>query len=149
MQDLLKQQPVITRDERMLTEWVARGKNPVGIGPSPAIPTEFIKMGAPVAFADMKEPRLLTPGYGILSAFKDPPNPNAAKLFVNWLLSKEGSSVFAPALGYPPTRVDVSTEDFLPPLVPRKDDVDVYNKYDFVALKTEMMKKAEEIFTGH
>ncbi len=40
-----------------MVEWVARGKYAISIGPSMAIPSDFIKMGAPIAFIDVKEPR--------------------------------------------------------------------------------------------
>lgn len=148
MKDLLKQDPVITRDERLLTEWVAQRKYAIGVSPSTSIPIEFIKKGARIAFADVKEPRELTPGHGLLYAFKDSPHPKAQNLFVNWILSKEGSSVFAPALGYPSTRLDVPTDSFLPFMVPRKGDVNVYQKYDFASLKNEGIQIAREIFAG-
>lgn len=148
MKDFVKQEPVIVRDDRLLIEGVARGKYSIGIGASPAIPIEFIKKGAKVAFADMKEPRELAPGWGLLCAFTNPPHPNTQKLFVNWILSKEGSSVFAPALGYPSNRIDVSTDSFFPALISRKGDVDVYRKYDFLTIKNEMMEIAKNIFSG-
>jgi len=80
-------------------------------------------MGAPFAFIDVKEPRRLNSGYGIICVFKKAPHPNATKLFVNWLLSKEGSSVFARATQYASTRADVPPEGILPIMVPRPGDV--------------------------
>ncbi len=148
MKDLLKQEPVITRDERMLTEWVARGKYQIGIGTSPAVPVSFIKNGAELAFAEMKEPRELTQGYALLCAFNQSPHPNAQKLFVNWILSREGNSILAQASGYASTRVDGSTDGILPILIPKEGDVNVYKKYDFLSFKNEMMEKAKGIFTG-
>jgi ABC-type Fe3+ transport system substrate-binding protein len=40
---------------------------------------------------------------------KSPPHPNAAKVFVNWLLSKEGQEVFGKAVGQATRRLDVDT----------------------------------------
>ena len=41
---------------------------------------------------------------------KNAPHPNGAKLFVNWLLSKEGQEVFSKALGQGTRRLDVDTK---------------------------------------
>ena len=47
-----------------------------------------------------------------LAAVKDGPHPNAAKVFVNWLLSPEGQNVFVKAQLLTPVRKDVP--DFVP-----------------------------------
>ena len=46
-------------------------------------------------------------GSGVLAVIKDPPHPNAAKVFVNWLLSKEGQETYQNAIGEPTRRLDV------------------------------------------
>lgn len=40
---------------------------------------------------------------------KNPPHPNAAKVFVNWPLSKEGQELWGKAHGQPTRRLDVDT----------------------------------------
>ncbi len=147
MKGLAGQDPVVTRDERLLTEWVAKGKYAIGIAPTKAVVAEFIKMQAPIAFIDTKEARSVSPGAALMMMLKDAPHPNSAKLFVNWVLSKEGNSIFAPASQFPSTRVDVSQESFLPILVPRPDDVDPQQKYpDYDVRKGELRTLAGEIF---
>ncbi|PYJ68080.1 MAG: hypothetical protein DME76_13480, partial [Verrucomicrobia bacterium] len=42
-------------------------------------------------------------------ALKKAPHPNAAKVYVNWLLSREGQEVFSNAMGQPTRRLDVDT----------------------------------------
>ncbi len=148
MKDLLAQDPVITRDDRLLTESVAHGKYAIGVSPSTSVPIEFINKGARVEFVDVKDPRELSPGHGLIYAFQNAPHPNAQKLFVNWVLSKEGGSVFASALGYPSSRLDVPTDSFLPVLVPRQGDVEVYKKFDFPPLRTADTEIAKQIFAG-
>lgn len=149
MKDLVAQKPVMTRDERLLTEWVARGKYPIGIGPSVAVPAEFIEAGAHIAFISVKDPRPLSSGSGLLNAFKNAPHPDAAKLLVNWVLSKEGSSIFAPASEYPSTRADVPPEGILPILVPRPGDINPEIKFeDYLIRKGDMRKLAADIFKG-
>ncbi len=144
MRDLAKLEPIVTRDSRQLTEWVAREKYPIGIAPSVSMPVEFIRARAPISFAAVKEPRPLTPGGGVITTFKDSPHPNARKLYINWVLSKEGSTLYAPAHGYPSTRVDVPTEAFIPALIPAPGDVMLDQEYELK--KGGMLKLAAEIF---
>ncbi len=146
MRNLVKQEPVLSRDSRQMTEWVARNKYSIAIAPSMSMAVEFIRNGAPISFARVKEPRSLSPGSGVISTFKEVPHPNAAKLYINWLLSKEGSTVFAPAYGYPSTRVDVPTDSFIPAMIPAPGDV--IPDPDYELKKGELLKLAAEIFAG-
>jgi ABC-type glycerol-3-phosphate transport system substrate-binding protein len=41
---------------------------------------------------------------------KNPPHPNAAKVFINWLLSKEGQELYGKAMTQGSRRLDVNTE---------------------------------------
>lgn len=149
MQGLAKQEPQVTRDERLLAEWIAKGKYAIGTGSSPSAPAQFIKMQAPIAFIETKEPKSMSSGSGLLEMFKDGPHPNASKLFVNWILSKEGSAIYAPASEYPSARVDVPKDSFLSALVPKAGDVDPVEKYErYEERKGELRKVSAEIF-GH
>ncbi len=144
MQDLAKQDPIVTRDSRQLVESVAQGKYQLGIGASVAQVVSFIESGARVAFANVTEPRQLSPGAGVIYTFKKVPHPHATKLFINWFLSQEGNAVYAPAHGYPPTRIDVSTESFVPALIPGPNDIVPTEEY--MLKKGELMKNAARIF---
>ncbi len=147
MKDLVAQKPAVTRDERQLTEGLAKGKFHISIGPSMSVPAEFIQMGAPIAFIDVKEPRSLSPGFGIIGVFKDAPHSQAAKLFLNWILTREGSSIYAPAVKYASLRADVSTKGILPIMVPRPNDVYPEWKYEkYGQIQGEMRKLAAEVF---
>ncbi len=145
MEDLAKQEPVVVRDDRVVVESVARGKYLIGIGASPSTVGEFIKMGATVNYADVKaEPRGVSAGAAILNAFTPAPHPNAQKLFVNWLLSKEGVSILSQAAQFAPARVDVPGEGVLPIMFPRKGDVLV--NMDKELLKVKMREPAAQLF---
>jgi len=41
---------------------------------------------------------------------KNPPHPNATKVFVNWLLGKEGQETYGKAMVQATRRLDVNTE---------------------------------------
>jgi ABC-type Fe3+ transport system substrate-binding protein len=57
----------------------------------------------------MKEGTYATAGNGGPVMIKNPPHPNAAKVFVNWFFSKEGQQIYDKAFGNATRRVDVDT----------------------------------------
>ncbi len=54
-------------------------------------------------------------GQSVVNLLRDAPHPNAAKLFLNWLLSKEGQTIYSQAVGAPSARLDVSAEGLVYP----------------------------------
>lgn len=108
--EFVKQEPIITRDQRLQVEWIAQGKYPIAISPQGAIVNDFRAAGATIEYIQTQEGVYLTSSSGNLALVSNAPHPNAAKLFVNWLLSKEGQRVFSLAFGAQSTREDISTE---------------------------------------
>jgi len=115
LKQLLKQQEaVIERDNRQNVESVARGKYAIGLGPNPDTFAEFLKQGTPLDAVLLKEGVFVSSAAGCIAVPSKFAHPNAAKLFVNWLLSKEGQTVFVKTFGNPSMRNDVSTSQFNP-----------------------------------
>ncbi len=86
----MAKQLVLTRNLRQGAEWVATGKYPIATGISDVGTREFSDKGAPIAqIAHLKEGSNLTAGWGTANLLTRAPNPNAAKVYINWLLSKE------------------------------------------------------------
>lgn len=112
------QQAVVERDNRVHVEGVARGKYAIGVAPLQAILSEFMGMKAPIKAAKVEEATFVTAGPGAISVPTRSAHPNATIVFVNWLMTKEGSAVFAKSFGNPSTRVDVSTAGIDPIAVP-------------------------------
>ncbi len=123
MKKLIAQEPAVLRDQRLQAEWVARGKYPVGLGLDQATVTQMVAAGAPIKFIKIKEGWPLTQGPWVVSAMDKAPHPNAMKLFLNWVLSKEGVETISYPSGYPSERTDVSNDKFDPIFVPAKTDV--------------------------
>lgn len=115
---ILEQDVVIQRDNRIHMETVAKGKYAIGLAPLPDLVAEFQQVKAPVKIALVEEDNRLTSAAGALGVPTEFAHPNAAKVFVNWLLSKEGQTVFVKAWGNPSTRLDVPTTDINPLFVP-------------------------------
>ncbi len=107
---LVAQDMMVGRNLRQLGEAVARGKSAISIGLSYYTYVPFIKAGLPVKpISVIKEGYYAASGSGNLVAIKNAAHPNAAKVFVNWLLSKEGQTAMTRALGQPTRRFDVDT----------------------------------------
>ena len=107
---LVGQKLFVTRDLRLLAENLARGKIAVtsGIAYSEFLP--FLKAGLPVAPLPVpKEGLYISGGYGHLMIFKNQPHPNATKVFVNWLLGRDGQELFGRAMGVGSRRLDIDT----------------------------------------
>ncbi len=107
---LMAQNPFVARDLRLLGDNLSKGKVAVtvGIGYSELLP--FIKVGLPIApLPTPREGVFATSGYGNLVVFKNAPHPSAAKVFVNWLLSRDGQEIYGRAMGVASRRLDVDT----------------------------------------
>jgi ABC-type Fe3+ transport system substrate-binding protein len=69
--------------------------------------------------AQLKEASTLTPGVGNLAVAANAPHPNATKLYLNYLLSREGQVAWTQVTGYPSLRQDVPTDNLLSFYVPK------------------------------
>lgn len=118
LRELAKQEPVITRDGRLQIEWIAHGKYAVAIAARRENVSDFKAMGAPIDWVEPVEGGEISSGTGAMGLVEKAAHPNAAKVFVNWLLSKEGQTIFVKAFGSPSARTDVPTEGLDPDTVP-------------------------------
>lgn len=108
---LAAQEMIVGRNLRQLAEMVARGRASLSIGISYYTYLPFVKAGLPIKpLSVIKEGFYAASGSGNVTALKNAPHPNAAKVFLNWLLSKEGQTGFTTALGQPTRRFDVDTQ---------------------------------------
>ncbi len=108
-----------TRDSRQLVDWLAKGK--FAIAWAGVIRTgiyEAKMQGLPVGIFDplnFKEGVPLSTSSGNIALFNRTPHPNAAKVFINWLLSREGQMVSQKVDPEKDSlRIDIPKEDVLP-----------------------------------
>lgn len=112
---LIKQQHVVMqRDNRTHIETVAKGKYAIGLGLNADALGVFLQAGAPIGAVDIKEGSLVTPSAGGISSPAHSAHPNAAKVFLNWLLTREGQTVFSKCFGTLSMRIDTPTEGINP-----------------------------------
>jgi ABC-type Fe3+ transport system substrate-binding protein len=107
----------LASDVRQAVDWVGAGRFPLGLFlgsenvmhaqeqglPVALIPPEQLKEGSPIAHSG-----------GSVSLLDRAPHPNAAKLFINWLLSREGQIVYQESIRLPSLRVDISKTGLYP-----------------------------------
>jgi iron(III) transport system substrate-binding protein len=108
------------------------------------------KQGVPIAIVDarqLKEGTDVSPANGALALFNKAPHPNAAKIYINWLLSKEGQTIFARANGYISARLDVPTDHTEPWRVPQPGAIKTYTKAAML-VKDNLQPVLQEVFGG-
>ncbi|MGZ8497811.1 MAG: ABC transporter substrate-binding protein [Candidatus Binatia bacterium] len=110
LKNLAAQDLFIGRDQRVLSESLAKGRVAIMIGNTYYSFMPFVKAGLPVKpLPTLKEGTFGTGGSGNLAIIKAPAHPNSTKVFVNWLLSRDGQEVFSRGLGQATRRLDVDT----------------------------------------
>lgn len=87
---------LFSRNDRQAADWLATGKAALGL--FLAAMTEAKSQGLPIEeFRDstFKEPPSVDTGAnGTIALMKQAPHPNAARVFINWFLSREGQTAY-------------------------------------------------------
>ena len=108
---LAQQDLVIAQNQRQMADALAKGKLAFTIGLSHYTYEPFMKAGLPVKpVPKTKEGAHANNGSGVVSIVKNPPHPNATKVFVNWFLGKDGQETYSKAMVQATRRLDVNTD---------------------------------------
>jgi iron(III) transport system substrate-binding protein len=93
---LFESEVTFTADRRVLETWLTQGRFPLQFPSSSRNDlVELQEAGLPIKELEIprQQPGLLpASSASSLEVFDNPPHPNAAKLFLNWFLSKEGQT---------------------------------------------------------
>jgi iron(III) transport system substrate-binding protein len=144
LKKLAAQDLYLGRDQRLLAESLAKGRVAVMIGNTYYSYVPFLKAGLPIkALPTLKEGNYGTGGSGNLAIIKTPAHPNSTKVFVNWLLSREGQEVVSRALGQATRRLDVDTRWLRESgTIPAKDIMSVD---DFWQIENQSEEKLDKV----
>ncbi len=146
--ELAKQEPVIVTDTRLGVEWLARGKQTIAWAARSESMIEFQQAGAPVKYLKMQEGSYATDAGQGFVLMKNAPHRAASIVFINWLLTREGQTVFSESRGFESNRADVS-KDRIDPIRIRTPGVKYLMQDEKSrALEDSWMQKAKEIL-GH
>jgi iron(III) transport system substrate-binding protein len=111
MRQLARQNIQLRSGHTLITQLIAAGESPLGF--PYANTTERLKeQGAPVDWVDTLDP--IVTGLNYIGISAKPNNPNAAQLFIDFILSKKGQEIVR-SLGRLPVRADVK------PIYPKAD----------------------------
>ncbi|MBI4334156.1 MAG: ABC transporter substrate-binding protein [Chloroflexi bacterium] len=142
---ITEQEVVITRDNRLHIETVARGKYAIAFAPSTTTLPGFLKSGAPLKVAIVEEDNRLAVGSGGFAVPVKFANPNATTVFINWLLTREGQTIFARGFGAPSARLDVPVEGIDPLLIPEPGKKYYGETPDWLEARDKWIKLAGEV----
>jgi iron(III) transport system substrate-binding protein len=109
---LLQQEVVATRDLRQQAEWLVRGTYPIAGGVDTTFLVPFVREGVgrnvtPLAQNTEAGGRLEV-GFGTVYLMDRAPHPNAARVYLNWLLSRDGQVAWSTATARNSRRLDVA-----------------------------------------
>ena len=128
----LGQKVVSTRERRQLTDWLARGTYPIVFGAQSSDVEKMIKEGFPLkeiyAYADL--PPALSGSPWMLTLINRAPHPNAARVFLNWIVSKEALEIYSRGETRATLRTDMD-ESFIPSEQIPKAGVNYFDTFDW------------------
>lgn len=149
---LFGQNPIVVRDDYQTLNFVGQGKYPLAIGQGDVQTNEYIGKGLPIRYMTpeaLKEGTYLTAGNGTIAVMKGARHPNALKVYIDYLLSREGQLEWSKGAGFASFRKDVPRDHVLKILVP-KDDSDypqVSSEY-YVKLRSEVVAYVQSVMGG-
>ena len=143
------QKIVRSDNDRQLLEWLVQGKYAIVIAPSEFTATGLKAKGLPVDLVGgehLKEGSYLTAGNGSIALINRAPHPNAAKVFLNWVLGRQGQTLMTQGLGYASRRLDVTRDHLDPIVVPREGGKYQANyKEEYVNMKGKILALLQEV----
>lgn len=145
----VKQKVVFGRNDRQLLEWTYRGRYAIVISPSELAAKTLETKGVHVDLVgadQFKEGSYLTAAFGSVALINRAPHPNAAKVYINWLLSRRAQTAWSRASGYPSRRLDVP-RDFVNPLSIPKEGREYQENYreKYVRMRGEVRAFLKEV----
>jgi iron(III) transport system substrate-binding protein len=104
---LTEQAPVYASSPAQLAEWAVRGSYPIIIGMGISERNRFVADGLGTKLRGVPGTEIVTNGWGNLLLVNKSPNPNAATVFINWMLSKEAQEDWVKRSNLNSRRIDV------------------------------------------
>ncbi len=145
-----------SRDRRQITDWLAKGKFAIALVPQTSTLNVAKAQGLPVNWfipGHFKESVAISGGRAHIEVVNRAPHPNAAKLFVNWFLSREGQLAVQNISAKQPEGVDSRRmdipKDMIPPAFRRSEKTKFFdmdtpersNETPILKLITEVWKR--------
>jgi ABC-type Fe3+ transport system substrate-binding protein len=100
----------LSADHRQMVDWIAQGQYPLGLWVSSTQVKAGAEQGLPLdemAGELFREGAPISVGGGTVNLADSPPHPNAARVFINWLLSRDGQLAWQENVKQPSLRLDL------------------------------------------
>ena len=112
---------VVDRDQRRQIEWVAQGKYAILVAPSDGVMAQLLQRGVKFdVLEDFKDiGTYIGASFGTAMLINKAPHPNAATVFLNWLLTKDAQTLWSKAMNHVSRRLDVPTDHLFTYMVPK------------------------------
>jgi iron(III) transport system substrate-binding protein len=117
---IVDQKAVITDDPRQQLTWLASGRHPIAFGLPSAAVNDYTDRGAKLEYGEVGGIPIWSQGTGGIQFPTKAPHPNAAKLYINWLLTKDVQLRLTQALRLNSRRTDVPPQQPEQALDPEK-----------------------------
>lgn len=94
-----QQEPRYGNSVRDLATFLARGEVASVFYTSDTAMAPLVKEGAPIKAIEFDVGTVLVPQASGIAMVRNAPHPNAARVFINWILTQKGQTVFSQAMG--------------------------------------------------
>jgi iron(III) transport system substrate-binding protein len=118
----IDQKPVRTRERRQVTDWLARGTQPICLNCREDDVRPLVKEGFKILeiFELNGVPGTINGSPWMLSVANKAPHAKAGQVFANWIISKEGLEIYAKGYGSATLRTDIDESYLNPGNLPKK-----------------------------
>ena len=118
-----EQKLVLSRERRQMADWLARGTYPICLDcrddDLKVLQQEGFNFLEVFELTDM--PGTLTSAPWLLTLLNQAPHPNAARVFANWIVSREALEIYSRASGYATLRTDADESFLKSETIPRPE----------------------------
>ena len=143
----IDQKPTPTRERRQMSDWLARGTQPICLNCREDDVRPLVKDGFKILeiFELAGLPGTTNGSPWLLSLGNKAPHPKAAQVFANWILSKEGLEIYARGYGSATLRTDIN-ESYLNPGNLPKAGVKYFDDTDWKWIVTGRHESREKVW---
>jgi len=139
---------ILARDFTQMLDWLAAGKFALGIFVGSSETAKAIGHGLPIrefSPGQFKEGAAVSPFNGTVSLVNRAPHPNAAKVLINWLLSREGQTAVQQHLAAEGNIRESLREDIAKEVIPSSQRRDPKVKYLMISRSVDLDGENEAI----
>jgi ABC-type Fe3+ transport system substrate-binding protein len=110
----------LSRDDRQALDWLAVGKYALCLmcGNIEAATAQGLPVGEFDVYRWKETPAIYSGSNGTVALMNQAPHPSAAKVFINWLLSREGQASFQKIMNSPDLLVESMRTDIAKDTIP-------------------------------